>query len=66
MPAVFALVLTLALAPTPSPSATPGPVGELLGGVGRIVDDLLDGDRPPSVTPAPPPTPGPPSATPRP
>ncbi|WP_405433266.1 hypothetical protein [Micromonospora sp. NBC_00617] len=53
MPTVVVLALTLALAPAPSPSATSGPVGDLLGGVGRVVDDLLDGHRAPSATPTP-------------
>lgn len=66
MPAVVALALTLALAPAPSPSATPGPVADLLGGVGRIVDDLLEGDGPPSAAPTAPPTPTPPAVTNRP
>ncbi|MEV4660019.1 hypothetical protein [Micromonospora sp. NPDC049301] len=67
MPAVVALVLTLALSPAPSPSATSGPVSDLLGGIGQIVDDLLDGgggstpSAPPSPTPTqnPPPSAGP-------
>ncbi|WP_328417336.1 hypothetical protein OG470_29010 [Micromonospora sp. NBC_00389] len=65
MPAVVALMLTLALTPTPSPSpsATPGPVSELLGGVGKIVDDLLGGgSSTPSTSPTPRPTPSPPPA----
>ncbi|KAB1937296.1 hypothetical protein F8271_19420, partial [Micromonospora sp. ALFpr18c] len=56
MPAVVALVLTLALAPAPSPSSTSGPVGELLGGVGQIVDDLLGGGAAPSTSPTPAPS----------
>ncbi|MFI6260195.1 hypothetical protein ACIBCL_29355 [Micromonospora zamorensis] len=63
MPALVALALTLALAPTPSPSATSGPVADLLGGVGRIVDDLLDGGDPPSTAPTAPPTPSPTAVT---
>ncbi|MFG3701324.1 hypothetical protein ACGF5C_25950 [Micromonospora sp. NPDC047620] len=43
MSAVAALALTLALAPAPTPSASGGPVGDLLGGIGQIVDDLLTG-----------------------
>ncbi|MGW5557754.1 hypothetical protein ACWER9_11075 [Micromonospora sp. NPDC003944] len=56
MPTVVVLALTLALAPAPAPSATPDPLGDILGGVGQIVDDLL-GDGTPTATP-------PPSATP--
>ncbi|MBQ0902287.1 hypothetical protein [Micromonospora sp. U21] len=56
MPAVVALVLTLALSPTPSPSAPSGPVGDLIGGVGQIVDDLLGGGSTPSASPIPTPT----------
>ncbi|WP_433133319.1 hypothetical protein ACQPWW_15485 [Micromonospora sp. CA-240977] len=51
MPAVVVLALTLALAPAPSPSTTSGPVADLLGGVGRIVDDLLDQGGAPSAPP---------------
>ncbi|WP_433120668.1 hypothetical protein [Micromonospora sp. CA-246542] len=57
MPAVVVLALTLALAPTPTPaptptvSATPGPLGELVGGVGRIVGDLLGGRGTPTPVP---------------
>ncbi|MCG5463508.1 hypothetical protein MED01_001661 [Micromonospora sp. MED01] len=55
MPTVVVLALTLALAPAPSPSATSNPLGDIVGGVGQIVDDLLGGDTPsaaptPSVT----------------
>ncbi|MFY1614946.1 hypothetical protein [Micromonospora sp. WMMD736] len=55
MPAVVVLALTLALAPTPTPtvSPTPGPIGELVGGVGRIVGDLLGGGGTPTPTPTP-------------
>ncbi|MFI5925655.1 hypothetical protein ACIA3K_06675 [Micromonospora sp. NPDC051543] len=59
MPAVVVLALTLALAPTPTPtpaptvSATPGPLGELVGGVGRIVGDLLGGRGTPTPVPTP-------------
>ncbi|MET8277670.1 hypothetical protein [Micromonospora sp. NPDC005174] len=55
MPAVVVLALTLALAPTPTPSVsvTPGPIGELVGGVGRIVGELLGGDGTPTPTPSP-------------
>ncbi|WCN84174.1 hypothetical protein [Micromonospora sp. LH3U1] len=66
MPAVVALLLTLALAPTPSPSATSGPVGDLLGGIGQVVDDLLGvgGTRSAAPTPTVTPTPAStPSAT---
>ncbi|MEU8154047.1 hypothetical protein AB0B94_10345 [Micromonospora sp. NPDC048986] len=57
MPTVVVLALTLALAPAPSPSATSNPLGDIVGGVGQIVDDLLGGDTPsaaptPSVTPS--------------
>lgn len=51
MPAVAALVLTLALAPAPSPSPPSGPVGDILGGVGRVVDGVLGGHGTPSATP---------------
>ncbi|MGC4771809.1 hypothetical protein ACLQ25_22930 [Micromonospora sp. DT44] len=61
MPAVVVLALTLALAPAPTPtpaptpsvSATPGPLGELVGGVGRIVGDLLGGGGTPTPIPTP-------------
>ena len=46
MPTVVVLALTLALAPAPSPSATSDPLGDIIGGVGQIVDDLLGGDTP--------------------
>ncbi|RQW97292.1 hypothetical protein DLJ59_29350, partial [Micromonospora inaquosa] len=52
MPTVVVLALTLALAPAPSPSATSNPLGDIIGGVGQIVDDLLGGD-PPSAAPTP-------------
>ncbi|MBM0202179.1 hypothetical protein JNW90_02835 [Micromonospora sp. STR1s_5] len=52
MPTVVVLALTLALAPAPSPSATANPLGDIVGGVGRIVDDLLGGDTP-SAAPTP-------------
>ncbi|MFE9190191.1 hypothetical protein ACFYL6_11315 [Micromonospora sp. NPDC007208] len=56
MPTVVVLALTLALAPAPSPSATSDPLGDIIGGVGQIVDDLLGGGTPtaaptPSVAP---------------
>ncbi|MCG5441955.1 hypothetical protein NIE79_005011 [Micromonospora sp. NIE79] len=56
MPTVVVLALTLALAPAPSASATSNPLGDIVGGVGQIVDDLLGGDTPsaaptPSLTP---------------
>ncbi|MET8045547.1 hypothetical protein ABZU25_32345 [Micromonospora sp. NPDC005215] len=51
MPAVVVLALTLALAPAPSPSSTSGPVADLLGGVGQIVDDLLDRGGTPNAPP---------------
>ncbi|MEW2432288.1 hypothetical protein AB0877_30180 [Micromonospora sp. NPDC047644] len=44
MPTVVVLALTLALAPAPSPSTTSNPLGDIVGGVGQIVDDLLGGD----------------------
>ncbi|MEU5785090.1 hypothetical protein [Micromonospora lupini] len=53
MPTVVVLALTLALAPAPSPSPTSGPVGDILGGVGRAVDDLFGGHGAPSATPTP-------------
>lgn len=56
MPTVVVLALTLALAPAPSPSATSDPLGDIIGGVGQIVDDLLGGDTPSAAPP--------PSATP--
>ena len=56
MPTVVVLALTLALAPAPSPSATSNPLGDIVGGVGQIVDDLLGGDTP-SAAPAPSATP---------
>ncbi|RAO45024.1 hypothetical protein [Micromonospora saelicesensis] len=56
MPTVVVLALTLALAPAPSPSATSNPLGDIVGGVGRIVDDLLGGDTP-SAAPTPSDTP---------
>ncbi|WP_328654740.1 hypothetical protein OG598_13450 [Micromonospora sp. NBC_00330] len=56
MPTVVVLALTLALAPAPSPSATSHPLGDIVGGVGQIVDDLLGGDTP-SAAPAPSATP---------
>ncbi|MET8260995.1 hypothetical protein [Micromonospora sp. NPDC005205] len=56
MPTVVVLALALALAPAPSPSTTSNPLGDIVGGVGQIVDDLLGGDTPsaaptPSATP---------------
>ncbi|MBG6066053.1 hypothetical protein [Micromonospora ureilytica] len=62
MPTVVVLALTLALAPAPSPSVTSDPLGDIIGGVGQIVDDLLGGVTPsaapaPSVTPTRPSTP---------
>ncbi|MET8357274.1 hypothetical protein [Micromonospora sp. NPDC005171] len=62
MPTVVVLALTLALAPAPSPSTTSNPLGDIIGGVGQIVDDLLGGGTPtaaptPSVTPTGAPTP---------
>ncbi|MFG1891353.1 hypothetical protein ACGFIR_26215 [Micromonospora sp. NPDC049051] len=57
MRVVAALALTLALAPAPTPTASGGPVGDLLGGVGRVVDDLLKGGRAtPGASPTPVPT----------
>ncbi|MEU8410894.1 hypothetical protein AB0C19_32295 [Micromonospora sp. NPDC048842] len=56
MPTVVVLALTLALAPAPSPSATPRPLGDIVGGVGQIVDELLGGDTP-SAAPTPSDTP---------
>ncbi|MBQ0994267.1 hypothetical protein [Micromonospora sp. H61] len=56
MPTVVVLALTLALAPAPSPSATSNPLGDIVGGVGQIVDDLLGGDTP-SAAPTPSDTP---------
>ncbi|MCG5437200.1 hypothetical protein PSH25_001045, partial [Micromonospora sp. PSH25] len=52
MPTVVVLALALALAPAPSPSATSNPLGDIIGGVGQIVDDLL-GDGTPSTAPTP-------------
>ncbi|MEV5766877.1 hypothetical protein AB0L34_20245 [Micromonospora sp. NPDC052213] len=52
-----ALALTLALAPAPTPSASGGPVGDLLGGIGQVVDDLLTGGG--GATPGASPTPVP-------
>ncbi|WP_327031421.1 hypothetical protein [Micromonospora ureilytica] len=67
MPTVVVLALTLALAPAPSPSVSSDPLGDIIGGVGQIVDDLLGGNTPsaapaPSVTPARPSTPSRPPA----
>ncbi|MEU8330369.1 hypothetical protein [Micromonospora sp. NPDC048839] len=64
MPTVVVLALTLALSPAPSPSATSDPLGDIVGGVGQIVDDLLGGNTPtapppPGVTPTRAPTPSP-------
>ncbi|MFI7650698.1 hypothetical protein ACIBTZ_32195 [Micromonospora sp. NPDC049460] len=56
-----ALALTLALAPAPTPSASGGPVGDLLGGIGQIVDDLLTGGG--GITPGASPTPVPSGST---
>ncbi|MET7375784.1 hypothetical protein [Micromonospora arida] len=56
MPTVVVLALALALAPAPSPSATSNPLGDIVGGVGRIVDDLLGGGTP-SAAPTPSDTP---------
>ncbi|MEU6075000.1 hypothetical protein [Micromonospora sp. NPDC047074] len=61
MSAVAALALTLALAPAPAPSASGGPVGDLLDGVGKIVDDLLTGGG--QATPSASPTPAPSGST---
>ncbi|MEU4644622.1 hypothetical protein [Micromonospora sp. NPDC023814] len=61
MSAVAALALTLALAPAPTPSASGGPVGDLLGGIGQIVDDLLTGEG--GGTPGASPTPVPSGST---
>ncbi|WP_433460993.1 hypothetical protein [Micromonospora sp. CA-248212] len=68
MPAVVVLALTLALAPAPTPSvsATPGPLGELVGGVGRIVGDLLGRGGTPTPIPTPSATRGPTSGPSRP
>ncbi|MEU4556001.1 hypothetical protein [Micromonospora violae] len=63
MPTVVVLALTLALAPAPSPSTTPNLLGDIIGGVGQIVDDLLGGDAP-SADPTPNATPTTPSVAP--
>ncbi|RLK25932.1 hypothetical protein DER29_3946 [Micromonospora sp. M71_S20] len=60
MRVVAALALTLALAPAPTPTASGGPVGDLLDGVGRVVDDLLQGGG--KATPGASPTPAPSSS----
>ncbi|MFI7575836.1 hypothetical protein [Micromonospora sp. NPDC049497] len=64
MPAAAVLALILALAPAPTPSGSTGPVGDLLGGVGDLVDGLLPGGA--DATPAPSATPsvGSPTASP--
>ncbi|MEU9508922.1 hypothetical protein AB0D32_21900 [Micromonospora sp. NPDC048170] len=56
MPVVAALVLTLALTAAPTPTASGGPVGDLLGDIGQVVDDLLTGGG--KATPGASPTPG--------
>ncbi|MGN9811255.1 hypothetical protein ACTMSW_18075 [Micromonospora sp. BQ11] len=55
MPAAAVLALLLAFAPAPTPTGSTGPVGDLLGGVGDLVDDLLPTGA--DDTPAPSPTP---------
>ncbi|MEH1102170.1 hypothetical protein [Micromonospora sp. CPCC 205561] len=67
MPAVAALALTLALAPAPTPSASGGPVGDLIGDLGQVVDGLLTGGGrgSPSASPTPVPS-GSPAAPTRP
>ena len=64
MPAAAVLALILALAPAPTPTGSTGPVGDLLGGVGDLVDGLLPGGADDTPAPSATPSTGSPTASP--